>query len=219
MIFYHKVKYEPIMKHRKRDLLINYCKQKTVLKLMVKKTITFYENINNQYTALSAGYSCKITIFGLTFPNIETAFQAAKFANHPEGIPYLFILLASNHPEKTRQLGRQKISGIFGNTTQLNTIDNRKIKDIIQMYKNKGLSRRKDWNNIKDEVAFQLNLQKFETDEKAREVLLSTEDNNLQEINDSLYWGSRGKNKAGIILEKVRSFLRKRNSVNIEVLD
>lgn len=73
---------------------------------------------------------------------------------------------------------------------------------------------RSDWENIKDEIMYYAVYQKICQNRTVKELLLSTEDEEIIEhtINDS-YWGDGGDgsglNKLGEILMKVRKELRR----------
>ncbi|XXF76217.1 NADAR family protein [Myxococcaceae bacterium GXIMD 01537] len=74
---------------------------------------------------------------------------------------------------------------------------------------------RRDWESVKDEVMRQAVLAKFETHPDAREVLLSTGDEQLiEKTTDDHYWGcgstGTGKNRLGQLLVEVRAILRGR---------
>lgn len=80
--------------------------------------------------------------------------------------------------------------------------------------RDRGLPRRSDWENVKDDIMREVVLAKFRQHADIRELLLSTGDAYLIEStkNDS-YWADggdgTGKNMLGIILMEVRAILRK----------
>lgn len=73
---------------------------------------------------------------------------------------------------------------------------------------------RKNWNNKKDQIMFEIVLAKFSQHEGLKALLLQTEEAEIIEHteNDD-YWGDggngKGKNKLGKILMKVRELLKK----------
>ncbi len=69
---------------------------------------------------------------------------------------------------------------------------------------------RADWEDMKDEVMFEACLEKFQTHDEARKILLSTGDEELIEDSpDDYYWGcgktGTGRNMLGKILMRVRA--------------
>jgi len=74
---------------------------------------------------------------------------------------------------------------------------------------------RDDWEQVKDDVMRRAVLKKFETHEAARELLLSTDDQDIVEnAPGDCYWGigkdGSGKNMLGKILMEVRATLREK---------
>lgn len=72
---------------------------------------------------------------------------------------------------------------------------------------------RKDWEETKDEVMFRAVMAKFQTDAVLKELLLSTEDEEIiEKTTNDYYWGcgtdGTGKNMLGLILMRVREELR-----------
>ncbi|MGN0992844.1 MAG: NADAR family protein [Bacilli bacterium] len=69
---------------------------------------------------------------------------------------------------------------------------------------------RQDWEEIKDEIMYEINLEKFKQNEDLKIKLLDTKDEELIEGNNwnDTYWGvcnGIGKNKLGKILMRIRS--------------
>lgn len=72
---------------------------------------------------------------------------------------------------------------------------------------------RHDWEDVKDQIMYDVVRDKFTRNEILRQKLLDTKDEELQEGNTwgDIYWGvcnGRGKNKLGKILMRVREELR-----------
>lgn len=86
----------------------------------------------------------------------------------------------------------------------------REAFDYVRTHK---LSRRLDWETVKDGIMFKACVAKFQQHPKLRDLLLSTGDRILVEHtkNDS-YWGDggdgTGRNQLGITLMKVRDHLK-----------
>lgn len=69
---------------------------------------------------------------------------------------------------------------------------------------------RSDWENVKDDIMYQIVKSKFSNNDKLKALLKSTDDLYLEETNswNDTYWGvcnGKGLNKLGLILMKVRS--------------
>lgn len=84
--------------------------------------------------------------------------------------------------------------------------------------KNLGRTRefplRTDWDQVKDEIMYQVCLKKFRTHQEIRDALLRTKNEKLIEnAPHDYYWGcgenGTGKNKLGLILMRVRDELRR----------
>lgn len=72
---------------------------------------------------------------------------------------------------------------------------------------------REDWEEVKDQIMYEICLAKFTQNEELKEKLLATENEELVEGNTwhDTYWGvcnRRGKNKLGKILMRIREELR-----------
>lgn len=71
---------------------------------------------------------------------------------------------------------------------------------------------REDWEDVKDQIMYEICLAKFSQNENLKNLLLSTNNEELIEGNNwnDTYWGVSygvGKNKLGMILMKIRSEL------------
>lgn len=101
----------------------------------------------------------------------------------------------------------------FQSKKTLNAIDCSRIRSAKTPSKAKRLGRkctlRKDWEEIKELVMLRALRAKFSKEGRCREVLLSTEDASLHEMSPyDMYWGYKGKNRLGALLEQVREELR-----------
>ncbi len=86
-------------------------------------------------------------------------------------------------------------------------------KDAAQMGRDRQRPLRSDWEAVKDQIMYQAVLRKFATHPDIREILLSTEDEEIVENSPiDYYWGcgadGSGKNRLGEILMSVRKTLR-----------
>ena len=87
-------------------------------------------------------------------------------------------------------------------------------KAAANLGRSRKLPIRPDWEEVKEEIMRAAVRQKFQTHEKLRQLLLSTEDAVLVENSPNDYfWGGgqngTGENRLGQILMQVRSLLRK----------
>jgi N-glycosidase YbiA len=102
----------------------------------------------------------------------------------------------------------------FAGTIHLEKIRELKMpKDAANMGRNRALPLRSDWEQVKDAVMRKAVLQKFQSHEDIREILLATGNELLVEnAPGDYYWGcgkdGSGKNKLGEILMEVRGLLR-----------
>ncbi|WP_414541621.1 NADAR family protein [Nostoc sp. CCY0012] len=86
-------------------------------------------------------------------------------------------------------------------------------KDAANMGRDRSRPLRPDWTEVKDDVMRKAVLRKFETHKDIREILLSTDNEEIVENSPiDYYWGcganGSGKNMLGIILMEVREILR-----------
>ncbi len=90
-------------------------------------------------------------------------------------------------------------------------------KDAAKMGRERTRPLRSDWEAVKEGVMRKAVLKKFQTHPEIREILLSTEDEDLVENAPSdYYWGcgkdGSGKNRLGAILMEVREQLKAMDS-------
>ena len=68
---------------------------------------------------------------------------------------------------------------------------------------------REDWESVKEDIMLTALRAKFTQHSRLREVLLSTGDSKLYEKSPKdMYWGYKGKNRLGILLEQVREEIK-----------
>ena len=137
----------------------------------------------------------QVTRYGIGFTSVEAAFQASK---------------TCLDPEKSSDLRKYKtLLAVFSRLTP----DEAKVLG-------RNIKICDNWEEIKDEVMFNLVYQKFYNDLNLRAILLSTGSKHLEETNNwhDNYWGNctcdkckdiNGKNHLGLILMKVRELLSK----------
>ena len=95
----------------------------------------------------------------------------------------------------------------------LNASQARKLGKTVQL--------RKDWEEIKDNVMYEIVKRKFTTNKELQQKLLETKEKKLVEGNwwHDTYWGvdsktGIGQNKLGKILMKVREEVKNNNAIN-----
>lgn len=86
-------------------------------------------------------------------------------------------------------------------------------KDAARMGRDRKRPLRSDWEQVKDDIMRKAVLRKFQTHAEIREILLSTDDEEIVENSPTdYYWGcgsdGSGKNMLGKILMEVRDKLR-----------
>ena len=142
------------------------------------------------YGFLSNFYECTVVYNGIAYKHTEGAFQAQK-THDVEKKKYVATLSASNCK---KACGRRGLNGF-------------------------KLDLRPDWEEVKDQIMYEVVRAKFEQNTDLRERLLATKDAELEEGNHwhDNYWGNcscdrcksiLGKNMLGKILMRVREELR-----------
>ncbi|MGK7928095.1 MAG: NADAR family protein [Spirulina sp.] len=104
----------------------------------------------------------------------------------------------------------------FADTPHVEEIRNAKTPKIAaKMGRDRNRPLRPDWETVKEEVMKKALLQKFTSHPEIREILLSTEEEEIVENSPiDYYWGcgkdGSGKNRLGFLLMEVREILRDR---------
>lgn len=132
-------------------------------------------DFRGKYFFLSNFYNSKIEINGITFLNVESAFQSFKDMDKQSGF-------ANLDPSSAKRKGRR-------------------------------VNLRYDWEDIKDDVMYQVVKAKFEQNKILKQKLIDTGEEYLEEGNtwNDTYWGvcrGKGKNMLGKTLMKVRLELK-----------
>lgn len=140
-----------------------------------------------QYYFLSNFYPCFVELDGDLYPSVEHAFQAAKTTDKDVRAKFQVM----DGPDTAKYYGRHL--------------------DEVKP----GVTLRKDWEQVKDEVMYQLLKDKFtrtepfESQGDLRRALVATGNKYIEEGNahGDRYWGTvdgEGKNMLGKLLMKVR---------------
>lgn len=147
----------------------------------------------------------KMTIMAIYFYSTKNAYgEFSNFSKHP------FELEGLGWPTTEHYFQAQK----FSDKEYQEKI---RITSSPMIAARLGRSRevplRKDWEETKDEVMFRAVMAKFQTDAVLKELLLSTEDEEIiEKTTNDYYWGcgtdGTGKNMLGLILMRVREELR-----------
>lgn len=140
----------------------------------------------NKYFFMSNFYQAPVMFDGLLYTNNEAAFQSAKVADI----------------ERRTNLNTSK-----------GVIDFTKLTPAQAKAVGKKVDLREDWEEIKDQVMYDIVYDKFSRNKDLKEQLLATGDKELIESNtwNDTYWGvcrGVGKNMLGKILMRVRSELK-----------
>lgn len=85
--------------------------------------------------------------------------------------------------------------------------------EAANMGRDRSKPLRKDWEEVKDDIMRRAVLEKFKTNKDAKEILLSTGDEEIiEKTTNDYYWGcgekGTGKNMLGKILMETREILR-----------
>jgi ribA/ribD-fused uncharacterized protein len=122
-----------------------------------------------------------------------------------DSLAYATHIQQASTPNQSRVLATQKTGGGYKWRTDLNP--------LIQTYKEKGVTVRTDWEDVKDQVMKEVLLCKYARDEHCRQVLIGTGDRPLVEhTSRDSYWADggdgEGQNKLGLLLMEVRHSLQ-----------
>lgn len=169
-------------------------------------SIQFYDP-KKEYGQFSNYYDSPITINNIKYSTTEHYYQALKFLGNDQtsrSVEYAQLILSQSTPNKAKILACQKVKGSrYKWLISLN--------DLIRQYSDVNI--RSDWEIMKDNVMRTAVMYKFQQHANLKELLLSTDDNNIYEyiIRDS-YWGDggdgSGQNMLGRILMETRHILR-----------
>lgn len=145
---------------------------------------------------------------GQEYATSEHLYQAMKyiFKGAPEiNSEYVHLIRTSSTPFKAKLLSRQLCLSKYSWQSVLSA--------SIKEYQQKGIQHRADWDEKRDEIMLTVLMVKFSQNEKCAKILLSTNDEMLQEesATDS-YWAAgrdgKGQNRLGQLLCQVRTTLR-----------
>lgn len=145
---------------------------------------------------------------GKPYKTSEHLYQTLKFlydGANEASLVYAELIRTAKTPYIAKILANQAVGDGYQWRTALN--------DIIKEYKNKGAAQREDWEDIKLEVMRTVLKLKFSSDSHCRKMLLETGDNLLEENSPHDYfWGSKGKNALGKLLQEIRDDFKKKQS-------
>ena len=170
--------------------------------------IYFYSK-QKEYQEFSNFYNATFTLDGVTWPNVETYFQAAKF-NQPETIDYYHYIRLASTARKAMLMGKQQkhFRYVTSKVHPVHCTEN--MNDLIARYKHYKI--REDWHQVKETIMHKAVYAKFSQNETLKKLLLSTEPRALYEKSNDAFWGigknREGLNKLGQILVRVRQELK-----------
>lgn len=171
--------------------------------------ILFYDD-KSPYYEFCNFYPSEIEYKGRKYQTSEHAYQSQKFTNN---IYYLDLVANSDTPNKCFSLANQKKGrftskwfvnkNIYGSLTVNEAIDNSLLYNFKPI---------ENWENLKDQIMFEIVYCKFSQNLRLKEILLNTGDQILVENSPrDNYWGigseGNGQNKLGKILMYVRKLL------------
>lgn len=159
---------------------------------------TNVDRFKGLYSFLSNFFDNPIEFEGILYPTNEHAFQAVKDLN-PE-IRSRVAAIESTYNAKLAGRGKYDLR------TPEEVKADPNGKPIL-------VTLREDWDQVKDEVMYQINMTKFRNNPSLKAALLGTLDAELIEGNHwgDVYWGvcgGVGQNKLGKILMRIRSELK-----------
>ena len=176
-----------------------------------KDDIFFYLGENDPNFVFSNYYQNKnrklFTILNQDWKSNEAFFQAGKYKNKK----YKSFIQDADTAHKAFLLGR--MSGNIRPEWTINKNTNKnKILDITKQYKNK-ISKRTDWDKIKDNIMIIGLFAKFTQNKDLYHKLLSTGNSEIVEYSPvdkywGTYWDIKGQNKLGKYLMKIRNCLK-----------
>ena len=157
------------------------------------------DRFTGPYAFLSNFYPCRVTFYGMTFPSVEAAFQAAKCADHRDRAQFLAMT-----PKQAKRRGRRRFSPRYCEGVR----DERDGQN--------GWGERDDWDARKRTIMHNLLFHKFSENPDLIPRLLATGGAVLVEGNTwhDNYWGCctcsrcggrRGRNNLGRLLMELRA--------------
>ena len=164
---------------------------------MAHNTVYFYHE-KGRFGEFSNFFPSLVVYKEKIYPTSEHAFQAMKFVDYPE---YQEAIRTANTPGIAKILACQRTGGGYKWRTDMNS--------IILSYRKQGVKLRSDWEEVKVEIMYEILVEKFSTNPKLKNVLLSTGDSMLVEhTTRDNFWGDggdgSGQNMLGKTLVRVR---------------
>ena len=156
------------------------------------------------YASFSNYFVRPVVVGGLEWKSSEAAYQAQKFMSNYPG--YAYTIFCARTPHMAKYLATMRMEERYAWQENLNT--------EIHMAQSIGVTKRPDWDTVKDQVMYEIVLAKFQQHDDLRATLLATGDEIIAETSPyDNYWGlgsdGTGQNKLGRILMQVRSLLKK----------
>lgn len=160
----------------------------------------FFFGEKNKWGELSNFYKLEKQIIynNKSYPTSEHLYQALKYIydDSKANLEYAEEIRKSSTPYIAKLLANQK--QLYGHDWM------KKINEIIEKYKKRGVKRREDWEQVKVEIMEKVLRLKFSTDKHCLTILSNTGDAILVENSPyDDYWGC-GKNMLGKLLMKIR---------------
>lgn len=176
--------------------------------------IYFYGKEDGYYE-FSNYYPSKFTIDFREYGTVEQYFQAEKYnydGNDEITQEYYKLIQECDSPQKAKSLGRQQIHR-FGNKWLINKKKPELgyVNQIINYFNNQKIKpiMNPNWELVKDDVMMTALYHKFTSNNKLKNILLSTGEAKIHENSPKdLYWGILGQDKLGILLTQLREQLK-----------
>ena len=137
--------------------------------------IWFYSDKERPYGVFSNFYKCNIEVGGIVYPNSEAYFQAEKFRGRDATdaeLEYASLIGKQSTGNKSAILARQR-----------KPVQNYKwaqdLWTVIQEYRDRQVSIRKDWDVVRDNVMRRIVYMKFAQNPNLKKLILETNAVNL----------------------------------------
>jgi hypothetical protein len=165
--------------------------------------ILFYTDLPD-FPEFSNFHPCKVVYRKKVYPSSEHAYQAHKFEqnDHPLAPTYAELIRNASTPNKARILALMDIQSGYPWRLALNK--------IMHPFKDAGLKRRPDWDEVKDDVMREILASKFTQHASLKALLLKTGTRKIVEhTSRDSYWADggdgSGQNRLGTLLMDLRT--------------
>lgn len=148
---------------------------------------------------LSPHYMIPIIIREKEWPSVEHYYQASRFDDKE----YTELIRKASTVKKAISLGEMRKTSVTQRVGK--TKKSPLVNEAIEMAQKRGVKQKKDWEIPKNRLKTMIyaNKIKFQNEELMK-MLVETGDKKLAYISNDKFWGEKGQNKLGTVLEKIR---------------